>query len=173
PVATALRGRDGTDETVGVYETWRLVMSSRTSNTAGAVPGTAKLLALAGALPADLSHSPLLGIAGVVMGAGIVTLAGRLLSLGLADLKGNVGIGYDEGAWVNSAFNVAIRFIGPLTVYLGAIVGARRVLLFSSVLFALVSAGLPFVHSHSLLICLLVVAGLSSGPFYPLTLSFV
>src|SRR5262249_3321822 len=136
-------------------------------------PGGSKLLALASALPADLSHSPLLGIVGVVTGAGIVTLAGRLLSLGLADLKGEVGIGFDEGAWVNSAFNVAIMFIGPLTVYLGAIVGARRVLLVSSIVFALTSAGLPFVHNYSLLIGLLVIAGLSSGPFYPLTLSFV
>src|SRR5215467_1490427 len=145
-------------------------MPSRTYDAAGAVPGTTKLLALASALPADLSHSPLLGIVGVVMGAGIVTLAGRLLSLGLADLKGNVGIGYDEGAWLNTSFNVAIMFIGPLTVYVGAIVGARRVLLFSSVVFALTSAGLPFVHSYSLLMCVLVIAGLSSGPFYPLTL---
>ena len=68
------------------------------------------------ALPSDLSHSPLLGILGVVMGAGIVTLAGRLLSLGLADLKGNVGIGFDDGAWIASAFNVALMFIGPFTV---------------------------------------------------------
>jgi hypothetical protein len=44
----------------------------------------------------DLSHSPLLGILGVLLGAGIVTLTGRLLTLGLADLKGNVGIEFDE-----------------------------------------------------------------------------
>jgi len=131
------------------------------------------LLALAAALPADLSHSPVLGIAGVVMGAGIVTLAGRLLSLGLADLKGNVGISFDDGAWITSAFNVALMFIGPLTVYLGAMLGARRVLLLSSLVFAVVSVFLPFVHSYSLLIGLLTIAGLSSGTFYPLTLSFV
>src|SRR5215470_11562830 len=148
-------------------------MSSLTSDAPGAVPGTTKLLALASALPADLSHSPLLGIVGVFMGAGIVTLAGRLLSLGLADLKGNLGIGFDEAAWINSAFNVAIMFIGPLTVYVGAMVGARRVLLLTSAVYALVSAALPFVHSYNLLIGLLVIAGLSSGPFYPLTLSFV
>src|SRR5262245_13561581 len=122
------------------------VMSSGTSGTDPS-PRTNGLLALASALPADLSHSPVLGIVGVFMGAGIVTLAGRLLSLGLADLKGKVGIGFDDGAWVGSAFNVAIMFIGPLTVYLGAILGARRVLLFSSAAFALVSIGLPFVHS--------------------------
>src|ERR1700740_1797088 len=77
-------------------------------------------------LPIDLSHSPLLGIVGVILGAGIVTLTGRLLSLGLADLKGNVGIGFDDGAWISSAFNVALMFIGPFSVYLGGLFGRRR-----------------------------------------------
>jgi hypothetical protein len=45
--------------------------------------------ALASAAPADLSQTPLLGILGVIMGAGIVTLTGRMLTLGLADLKGS------------------------------------------------------------------------------------
>ena len=148
-------------------------MSNGISGNAGHVQRPDGLLALASTLPTDVSHSPVLGIVGVVMGAAIVTLAGRLLSLGLADLKGNVGIGFDEGAWISSAFNVAIMFIGPLTVYLGAILGARRVLLFSSAVFALVSVALPYVHSYSLMICLLAIAGLSSGTFYPLTLSFV
>src|SRR5271167_3617682 len=90
------------------------------------------------ALPSDLSHSPLLGILGVVMGAGIVTLAGRLLSLGLADLKGNVGIGFDEGAWIGSAFNVALMFIGPFTVYIGGLLGPRNVLLAAGGAFTLI-----------------------------------
>jgi DHA2 family multidrug resistance protein len=124
------------------------------------------------ALPSDLSHSPLLGILGVVMGAGIVTLAGRLVSLGLADLKGNVGIGFDDGAWIASAFNAAIMFIGPFTVYLGALLGTRRTLLVSAAMFIVVSGLLPLVHSYSLLIFLLVLAGLTSGTFYPLTLTF-
>ena len=126
----------------------------------------------AAALPADLSHSPVLGIVGVILGAGIVTLAGRLLTLGLADLKGNVGIGFDEGAWIGSAFNVALMFIGPLTVYFGALLGTRPVLLACAGVFTLVSLYLPFVHSYSLLIVLLAIAGLTAGTFYPLTLSF-
>src|SRR5215472_15047456 len=62
--------------------------------------------------PPDLSHSPLLGILGVLLCAAIVTLTGRLLTLGLADLRGNVGIGYDEGTWISSAFNITLMFIG-------------------------------------------------------------
>jgi MFS transporter, DHA2 family, multidrug resistance protein len=131
-----------------------------------------KLSLFAGALPADLSHSPLLGILGVVLGAGIASLAGRLLSLGLADLKGNVGISFDDGAWLGSAFNVALMFIGPFTVYLGALLGPRRILLASAATFTVVSAFLPLVHSYSLLVVLLALAGLSSGTFYPLTLTF-
>jgi DHA2 family multidrug resistance protein len=123
-------------------------------------------------LPVDLSHSPVLGIAGVILGAGIATLAARLLTLGLADLKGNVGLGVDEGAWIGSAFNVALMFIGPLTVYFGAMLGARPVLLVCAGVFTLVSLYLPLVHNYSLLIALLAIAGLTTGTFYPLTLSF-
>ena len=126
----------------------------------------------AAAFPVDLSHSPLLGILGVLMGAGIVTLAGRLLTLGLADLKGNVGIGFDDGAWISSAFNVALMFIGPFSVYLGGLLGPRRVLLGGAAVFTVICAFLPLVHSYSLLLVLLAIAGLTSGTFYPLTLTF-
>src|SRR5262245_45136817 len=87
------------------------------------------IAALRSVLPADLAHSPLLGILGVIMGAGLSSLAARLLSLGVADLRGHLGVGVDEGAWIGTAFNTATVFIGPLTVYLGAMLGARRVLL--------------------------------------------
>src|SRR5713101_5784243 len=126
----------------------------------------------AATLPIDLSHSPLLGILGVVLGAGIVTVTGRLLTLGLADLKGNVGIGFDDGAWISSSFNVALMFIGPFSVYIGGLLGPRRVLLSCAAVFTGVCALLPLVQNYGLLIGLLAVAGLTSGTFYPLTLTF-
>jgi MFS transporter, DHA2 family, multidrug resistance protein len=126
----------------------------------------------AAAIPSEVSTRPLLGILGVVTGAGLVTLAGRLLSLGLADLKGHVGISFDDGAWLDSAFNASLMFIGPFTVYLGGLLGPRRVLLFAAGLFAVTSLFLPFIHSYSLLVAALIVAGLTSGTFYPLTLTF-
>ena len=128
--------------------------------------------AIAGGLPSELSQSPLLGILGVVLGAGIVTLTGRMLTLGLADLKGSLGMGFDDGAWLGTAFNVSLMFIGPFTVYIGGLLGPRRVLLAAAVLFTLICAFLPLIHSYSLLVSALVLAGLASGTFYPLTLSF-
>ena len=129
-------------------------------------------LRFASALPSDLSKSPVLGIIGVVMGAGIVTLTGRMLTLGTADLKGSLGIGFDQGAWIGSAYNIALMFIGPFTVYIGGLLGARRVLVFAASCFTLICLFLPFVHSYSLLLTALALAGLTSGTFYPLTLSF-
>ena len=127
---------------------------------------------LAGAVPAELSKSPLLGILGVIMGAGIVTLTGRMLTLGLADLKGHLGISYDDGAWIASSYNIALMFIGPFTVYVGALMGPRKILFAAATSFTLICAFLPFIHNYSLLIVALVLAGLASGTFYPLTLTF-
>ena len=95
-----------------------------------------------------------------------------MLSLGLPDLKGHVGIGYDEGAWLDSAFNAALMFIGPFTVFLGGLLGPRRILLFAAGVFTATCAFLPLIHSYSLLVAALIVAGLTSGTFYPLTLTF-
>ena len=126
----------------------------------------------AAAIPSEVSTRPLLGILGVVTGAGLVTLAGRMLSLGLADMKGHVGISFDDGAWLDSAFNASLMFIGPFTVYIGGLLGPRRVLLFAAGLFAATSIFLPLIHSYSLLVVALIFAGMTSGTFYPLTLTF-
>jgi DHA2 family multidrug resistance protein len=127
---------------------------------------------IAGAVPADLSKSPLLGILGVVTGAGVVTLTSRMISLGVPDLKGHLGFSYDEGAWIGTAFDVGLMFIGPFTVYLGGLMGPRRILLTAATIFTLLCIFLPFVHSYSLLIVATCLAGLASGTFYPLTLTF-
>ena len=128
--------------------------------------------ATAAAIPSEISTRPLLGILGVIIGAGLVTLTGRMLSLGLADLKGHVGVSYDDGAWLDSAYNAALMFIGPFTVFLGGLLGPRRVLLFAAGLFTATCALLPLIHDYSLLVAALVLAGLTSGTFYPLTLTF-
>src|SRR5271157_3057218 len=144
-----------------------------TPTTVTRLPPPAEIArAVARVVPSELSNSPLLGIIGVLIGAGLVTLTGRMLSLGLTDLRGHVGISYDQGAWLDSAYNAALMFIGPFTVYVGGLLGPRRVLLFTAAVFTVTCAFLPLIHSYSLLVAALIVAGLTSGTFYPLTLTF-
>ncbi len=127
---------------------------------------------VAATIPSDISKSPVLGILGVIIGAGVVTLTARMIPLGLADLKGDLGFSYDDGAWISSAYNIGLMFVGPLTVYVGALLGPRRVLFFAATSFAMICFFAPFIHSYSLLITTMVLAGLTSGTFYPLTLTF-
>ena len=125
------------------------------------------------AAPAVTSTRPLLGVLGVLLGAMIATCTGRLLSVGLGDVRGALHLGVDEASWISTAFNAALMFIGPFSVYLGGLLGARRVLLACASVFTLISLVLPFASGLPMMLVLLVVAGLTAGTFYPLTLSFV
>jgi DHA2 family multidrug resistance protein len=128
--------------------------------------------AVGAAVPAEVSTQPLLGILGVVTGAGVVTLTSRMISLGMPDYRGLHGFGFDESAWIGSAFDAGLMFIGPFTVYLGGLMGPRRILLAAAALFTVLLIFLPFAHSYSLVIALTLLCGLTSGTFYPLTLTF-
>src|ERR1700739_3975289 len=120
-----------------------------------------------------LTTHPLLGVAGVLLGAMIATATGRLMSVGLSDIRGGLHLGVDEASWINTSFNAAMMFIGPFSVYLGGLLGPRRVLIYCGWIFSAVCLVLPLCHSLGMLITLLVIAGLTAGTFYPLTLSFV
>jgi DHA2 family multidrug resistance protein len=124
-------------------------------------------------IPSVKTVHPLLGVLGVLLGAMIATGTGRLISVGLADLRGALHLGVDEASWISTAFTASTIFIGPFSVYLGGLLGPRRVLLACASLFGLISLSLPFASNLPVLLFLLVCAGLTAGTFYPLTLSFV
>src|ERR1044072_8640493 len=121
---------------------------------------------------AFLNQNVYVGTFGVFLGAGIATLNGRMISVGLPALRGAMGFGFDEASWIPTAYNMAWMFIGPFSVFLGAMLGARRVLLYSGTIFMISSLLLPFSPSLRVMLCVQVISGLSSGTFYPLTLSY-
>ena len=135
-------------------------------------PASSTPIASATVASAVTTH-PILGVFGVLLGAMNATCAGHLLSVGLADLRGALHFGVDEASWLGTAFNAAMMFIGPFSVYLGGLFGVRRVLLACGALFTLISMLLPFASTLPIMLALLVLAGVTAGTFYPLTLSIV
>jgi MFS transporter, DHA2 family, multidrug resistance protein len=116
-----------------------------------------------------LSIHPYLGVAGVLLGAMIVTCTGRLMSVGLADIRGALRLGVDEASWINTSFNASMMFIGPFSVYLGGLLGPRRVLLACAWIFTIVSFTLAISDSFLLIamccvVCLVIVAFMSTVP---------
>ena len=81
---------------------------------------------------------PWLGLAAVLLGAFVSTLNGRLSTFGLADIRGAVHAGFDEGAWITTAQAVAQMLIAPAAIWLGGVYGARRILMEAAAVFALV-----------------------------------
>jgi MFS transporter, DHA2 family, multidrug resistance protein len=124
-------------------------------------------------LPSPPTSIPWLGLVAVLMGTFISTLNGRLSSFGLADIRGAVGAGFDEGAWLTTAQTVAQMFITLPAVWLGATYGPRRVLIWASLAFAVISLVTPYATTLPRLLIMQFLGGLASGVFIPLTLSFV
>ncbi len=123
--------------------------------------------------PAAITTHPFIGIAGVFLGAATATLNGRLLSVGLPDLRGTLGFGFDQASWIPTVLNMGMMFIGVFAVFLGTAYGVRRVLMITGAVFTVASILLPFSPSLAVMLALEAIAGLSSGAFYTLTLTFV
>src|SRR5271155_5960193 len=121
----------------------------------------------------QFTTNPYVGIVAVFLGAGLATLSSRLLSIGLPDLRGALGISFDDASWLPTAFNMATMFSGVFVVFLNAFWGPRRILLPAAAIFMVVSILLPFAPNYSVMLALVVVSGLVSGTFYSLTMTFV
>jgi DHA2 family multidrug resistance protein len=126
------------------------------------------------AAKSEVTASPAFAVAGVLLGALTSVFTGRLLSIGAPDLQGAIGASSDYMSWLSTAYNAANMFIGPITVFLNPLFGARKVLLVASVIFMLAEFLSPFAGHHPILLILLqVIAGLAAGTYYPLTFSMI
>src|SRR5882757_8670636 len=124
----------------------------------------------AAAPPAAPQPIPWFGLFAVLLGTFISTLTGRLSNFGLADIRGGVQAGFDDGAWITTAQTVAQMLVLPFAIWLGAIFGPRRVLIAAALAFAVISFLEPFSPNLAMLLVLQFMGGAASGFFIPLTI---
>jgi DHA2 family multidrug resistance protein len=123
-------------------------------------------------LSAD-SLRPYVGILGVLIGAILSTIGSRITTFGLADLRGGLHFGFDEGAWMTTSFGVGQMLIGVACPYLGAIFSVRRVLLHGMALLFVASLLGPLSPNLTAFLTAQFLAGVGTGTFIPLTIGFV
>lgn len=116
---------------------------------------------------------PWFGLAAVLLATFLSTLNGRLSSFGLADVRGAVHAGFDEGAWITTAQTAAQMLVTPFAMWCGMVFGPRRPLLWSSAAFAVISLLKAWSADLPTLLVLQFLGGIPSGFFVPLTLGFV
>jgi MFS transporter, DHA2 family, multidrug resistance protein len=120
-----------------------------------------------------ISLRPYIGTLAVLLGTVISTLDSRITTFGLADVRGAVHAGFDEGAWITTAFTVGQMMIGPPSSWLGAVFGVRRVMMISATIFSISNLLLPFSPDLRFVLAFQLISGLASGTFIPLTIGFV
>jgi len=120
-----------------------------------------------------IAPQPLFAVGAVLLGSFLANFDSRLTSVGLADLRGAFSLGFDEGAWLSTAGIGSQIFIAPAVAWLATVFGLRRVLGIPSLVYALVSLVIPFVHDYTMLIALSIVHGMLLGTFVPATLMII
>src|SRR5580692_77603 len=121
----------------------------------------------------NLSDRPILGILAVILGAFISSLNTRITSFGLADIRGGLGLGFDEASWLSTIFSAAQMVVTPAAAWMSTVLGTRRVLLWTGAIFTAASLLPPFVHDYDTLIALQFFRGLAVGAFIPAAPGFI
>jgi MFS transporter, DHA2 family, multidrug resistance protein len=119
------------------------------------------------------SEYPVIGVVAVMVGAFISTLNVRLTSVGLADIRGALGLGFDEGSWISTIFLAAQMVVTPAAAWMSTVLSTRRVLLWTGAIFTVGSLLPPLMHDYDTLIALQFIRGLAVGAFIPAALGFV
>src|SRR5258706_12107104 len=123
--------------------------------------------------PAARCNRPLVGVAAVLMGAFISTLNTRVTTFGLADIRGGLGMGFDEGSWLTSVFGAAQMVVAPGAAWMSSVLGVRRFVLWASAIFTVCSLLLPLSSDYDTVIALQILRGLAVGTFIPAALGFI
>jgi DHA2 family multidrug resistance protein len=116
---------------------------------------------------------PLFAAGAVLLGAFLANFDSRLTTVGLPDLRGAFSLSFDQGAWLSTASIGSQIFIAPAVAWLATVFGMRRVLGIPSLVYAVISFIIPFVHYYPTLIGLGIVHGMLLGTFVPATLMII
>jgi DHA2 family multidrug resistance protein len=136
-------------------------------------PASAPSASPAPAARPAITHHPLVGVAAVVVGAFISSINSRVTTVGLADIRGGLSLGFDEGSWVSTAFGATQMVAAISGAWFSVVLGPRRLLMWSASIFCIVSILPPLTRDPAVVLGLQLVRGLAVGTFIPATIGFV
>ncbi|MDO9710563.1 DHA2 family efflux MFS transporter permease subunit [Paracraurococcus lichenis] len=120
--------------------------------------------------PPPLTPRLLLGLAGAWLAALMALLNSRLVSFGLADLRGALGVDTIDGTWLSVAYSMGEIAVVPLTPWLAGIFTGRRAIVAATL--TLTGAGLvcSTQPGYQVLLVSRFLQGLGGGALIPLLL---
>ncbi|NSZ60021.1 MFS transporter (plasmid) [Agrobacterium tumefaciens] len=119
------------------------------------------------------THHPILAVCAVLLGPFMVGFHSRLFGIGLVDLRGAFGLGFDEGSWLSTLATAPQMVFAPAVAWLAAAFGIRRVMVGPALIYAVISLMIPFTRDFTTLAVLHVIHGSLLGVFVPATLMII
>lgn len=112
-------------------------------------------------------------IIAVLLGTFTSILNSRLTEIGLADIRGALGLSLDEASWITTAYVAAEVAAIPAAVWLRAILSPARGVILGAGLFSVFSLATPFSPNLPLLLTLQALRGLSAGVLIPMAYAVI
>ncbi|UVM21112.1 MFS transporter [Pseudomonas wadenswilerensis] len=127
--------------------------------------------AAAAAAPAAFGTRILVGLLGVLLAVLCAGLNEMVTKASLADIRGGMFIGADEGAWLIAVYSAASVSAMAFSPWLAATFSLRRFTLCAIGVFALLGLLQPYAPNLSSLLLLRTLQGLASGALPPMLMS--
>jgi DHA2 family multidrug resistance protein len=119
-------------------------------------------------MPRGTSHKWIVALT-TMLGTFMEVLDTSVANVALPHMKGTFAAGTDEITWVITSYLVANAIILPITGWLGAAFGRKRLYLFCLAIFTLASLGAGAAPTLGWLILMRVIQGLAGGAMVPMS----
>jgi len=108
-------------------------------------------------------------ILGTLMGA----IDSSIVNVALPDMRASFGVTVTEISWVATGYLVAVVVILPLTAWLAAVVGRKRLYLIALVLFTVSSLLCGISHGLTMLVFFRIAQGIGAGMMQPISMAIL
>lgn len=117
---------------------------------------------------AQPSKRALAGLAGILLAAIMAGLNNRVAAVALADLRGVLGLAFDDASWLTTAYGAGELVAMPFSAWFAITLSVRRFNLWMQGVCVAVALALPLIQDVELLLVLRFLQGVACGTMIPL-----
>jgi len=121
--------------------------------------------------PAQFGARILTGLAGVLLAVVIAQLNDHVSEVAMPDIRGALGVSYDEGTWLSTAYQITQVSAMMFAPWCSGTFSLRRFTIGAVAAFALFGIGLPFATTPGFLLLLRALQGLAGGCLPPMLMT--
>ena len=146
---------------------------STLQTTLDAVPSGEDRSAVEAPAPAAVSGKTWLAVIGATLGAFMAVLNIQIVNASLADIRGGIGAGLDDGGWISTSYLIAEIVVIPLSGWLAQVFSVRIYLLTNAFLFLVFSGACALAQDLPQMIALRAVQGFTGGVLIPMAFTLI